>query len=224
MPLTVCSKNLLFARLHPAESQPWHDTRLVSWKFKQTLYNIEPINYVYFPVSGTTSALTAMDDGNAIEVATVGKEGMVGHTVLFAGKASPYEIIVQFAGAALRMDVGFLEQEVGRGSPLSQLLVRYNMAYLTQISQSVACNGLHPIPQRCCRWLLSTLDRMESNMVPLTQELLGIVLGVPPSECDRRSSLAPAQGPNQEQPRQDHDSQPTRAGRTLLRVLSQMQA
>ena len=145
MPLTVCSKNLLFARLHPAESQRLAaHTRPVSLKFKQTLYQYQaPIDHVYFPVSGATSALTVMDDGNAIEVATVGREGMVGHTVLFAGKASPYEVIVQFAGAALRMDVGFLEQEVRRGSPLSQLLVRYNMAYLRA---NFAVRGLQRSP------------------------------------------------------------------------------
>jgi CRP-like cAMP-binding protein len=76
------------------------------------------------------------------------------------------------------MDADVLEQEAEKDSPLRRLLLRYNMAFLMQISQSVACNGLHPLQQRCCRWLLITLDRMESNVVPLTHEFLAIMLGV----------------------------------------------
>jgi CRP-like cAMP-binding protein len=154
-------------------------TQLVSLKFRQTLYKYRAsIGCVYFPVSGAVCALAVMDDGSAIEVATIGKEGMVGQSVLFAGKMSPHEIIVQIPGAALRMDAHVLEHEARRESPLGQLLLRYNMAYLTHTSRSVACNGLHPIQQRCCRWLLITLDRMESDVIPLTQEFLGMMLGV----------------------------------------------
>ena len=135
-------------------------------------------------MSGAVSALTIMEDGSAIEVATIGNEGMVGLSVLFSDKIATNEVIVQIAGEALRMDADVLEQEAGKDGPLRRLLLRYNMAHLTQISQSVACNGLHPIQQRCCRWLLVTLDRMESNVVPLTHEFFGIMLGV------RRASVS----------------------------------
>ena len=92
-------------------------------------------------------------------------------------------MIVQIAGDALRMEAGALEQEAGKDSPLRRLLLLYHTAFLTQVSYSVACNGLHPIEQRCCRWILMTHDRMESDEVPLTHEFLSIMLGV------RRASI-----------------------------------
>jgi CRP-like cAMP-binding protein len=180
MSVNACRKNLLLARLQPAEYERLvARAQLVNLKFKQVLYKYRaPIDHVYFPLSGATAALATMDDGSVIEVATIGKEGMAGHTVLYAGRTSPHEIMVQIAGAALRMDAKVLEQEAKRESPLGQRLLRYNMANLMHISRSVACNGLHPIQQRCCRWLLITLDRMESDVLPLTQEFLGMMLGV----------------------------------------------
>ena len=150
----------------------------------------EPIDFVYFPTRGAASAVTAMEDGSAIEVATIGNEGVVGHSILDGGDdLSPNDIIMQVKGEALRMDAKILKQEAGKDGPFRRLLLRYNKAFLTQISQSVACNGLHTVQQRCCRWLLITLDRMESNVVPLTHEFLGIMLGV------RRSSVTEVLGP-----------------------------
>ena len=166
----------------------------VTLDFSQVLYESRaPIECVYFPTSGAVSALTVTDDGSAIEVATIGNEGVVGWTVLVAGKSSNNKIIVQIAGNALRMDADVLAQEAGKESPLRRLLLGYNMAFIMQISQSVACNGLHPIQQRCCRWLLTTLDRMESNVVPLTHKYLGIMLGV------RRASVTAVLRPLHEQ-------------------------
>jgi len=168
--------------------------RPVSLDFKQILYRYRaPIDYAYFPSRGAASAVTIMDDGSAIEVATIGNEGMVGNSVLVAGDESPTEFIVQIAGDALRMDSNTLKQEAGREGPFRRLLLRYNAAYFLQVSQSVACNGLHTVQQRCCRWLLITLDRMESNVVPLTHEFLGIMLGV------RRASITEVLRPLHEQ-------------------------
>ena len=188
-------QNLLLARLAPAEFQRLAARmRPVSLDFKEILYKHRaPIEYAYFPLSGAASALTIMADGSAIEVATIGNEGLGGLSSLFAGKASANEIIVQIAGEALRMDVEVLEEEAGTDSPMRRILLRYNMAYLTQICQSVGCNGLHPVQQRCCRWLLITLDRMESNVVPLTHEFLAIMLGV------RRASVTEVLRPLHEQ-------------------------
>jgi CRP-like cAMP-binding protein len=188
-------KNLILARLPAADSQRLiARMRPVSLDFKQILYKSQaPIDYVYFPMSGAGSALTIMEDGSAIEVATIGNEGVVGLSVMFAGKSSPNEVIIQVAGEALRMDADVLEQEAEKDGPFRRLLLRYNMAFLMQISQSVACNGLHPIQQRCCRWLLITLDRMESNVVPLTHEFLAIMMGV------RRASVTEVLRPLHEQ-------------------------
>ncbi len=188
-------RNQLLAHLPPAEHQ-----RLVArmspvaLEFKQILYRTgATIEGVYFPNSGTASALTIMEDGSAIEVATVGNEGMVGLGVLLADKTSPNEVIVQIAGDALWMDADVLEQEAGHDSPLRRLLLLYQTAFLTQVSYSVACNGLHALQQRCCRWLLMTHDRMDGDEVPLTHEFLGIMLGV------RRASVTDVLRPLHEQ-------------------------
>jgi CRP-like cAMP-binding protein len=125
-----------------------------------------------------------------IRLPTIGNEGVVGHSIMDGDDdASPNDVIVQIAGDALRMDANILKQEAGKDGPLRRLLLRYNKAFLTQISQSVACNGLHSVQQRCCCWLLITHGRMESNVVPLTHEFLGIMLGV------RRSSVTEVLGP-----------------------------
>jgi CRP-like cAMP-binding protein len=183
--------NQLLARLLPAEYQRLLERmRPVALEFKQVLYKAkDPIEFVYFPTRGAASAITIMEDGSAIEVATIGNEGVVGHSILVADDTSPNQIIIQVAGDALRMDADVLQQEAGKDGPLRRLLLKYNRVFLTQLSQSVACNGLHPIQQRCCRWLLITLDRMESNVVPLTHEFLAIMLGV------RRSSVTEVLGP-----------------------------
>ena len=186
------AQNLLLARLPPQEVQRLSNLmRPVALEFKQVLYKYrDPIHFVYFPTRGAASAITTMEDGSAIEVATIGNEGVVGHSILDADDdASTNDIIIQVAGDALRMDARILKQEAEKNGAFRQLLLRYNKAYLMQVSQSVACNGLHSIQQRCCRWVLITLDRMESNLVPLTHEFLGIMLGV------RRASVTEVLGP-----------------------------
>jgi CRP-like cAMP-binding protein len=188
-------ENLLLARLPRAEYERLAPRmQPVVLEFRQVLYRYrEPIRFVYFPTRGAVSAITTMEDGNAIEVATIGNEGMVGHIILDADDdASTNDVIVQVAGAALKMDASILQQEAAKEGLLRRLLLRYNKAYFIQASQSVACNGLHSVQQRCCRWLLITLDRMESNVVPLTHEFLAIMLGV------RRATVTDVLGPLQE--------------------------
>jgi CRP-like cAMP-binding protein len=172
--------NLLLARLpRPERERLTSRMRHVSLEFKQILYHTRaPIEYVYFLSNGAASAMTVMENGSAIEVATIGNEGLVGHSILFSGSESTNEIIMQVPGEALRMDADVLRQEATSDSPLRRLLQCYNAAYSVQLAQSVGCNGLHSVQQRCCRWLLITLDRMESNVVPLTHEFLSIMLGV----------------------------------------------
>ena len=183
--------NQLLALLPLAEYQRLHALmRPVDLDFRQVLYPTgAPIEHVYFLNRGTASALTVMEDGSAIEVATIGNEGMVGLGALLADRTSPNKVIIQIAGDALRMDADVLEQEAKSDSPLRRLLLLYQTAFLTQVSYSVACNGLHPVQQRCCRWILMTHDRMDSDEIPLTHEFLGIMLGV------RRASVTEVLGP-----------------------------
>jgi CRP-like cAMP-binding protein len=152
---------------------------------KQVLYEARSlIRYAYFPSRGVVSALNVMEDGRTIEVATVGNEGMVGLPLLVGATTSSNRVIVQVPGQALRMGVDVLREEVSRESALRRLLTLYLSAFLAQVSQAVACNGLHSVQQRCCRWLLMTQDRAQSDGFLMTHELLAEMLGV------RRSSVS----------------------------------
>src|SRR3954467_9806298 len=164
----------------------------VSLASGQALYEPRgPIEYAYFPAGAVLSALTVMRDGNAIEVATVGHEGLVG-PYGFGGKTSPHKVIAQVPGQALRIASRDLHEAAVVDGPLKELLLAYHVAFLAQVSQSVACNGLHRLEQRCCRWLLMSRDRIGSNDIRLTHEFLAMMLGA------RRASVTDALQPLQE--------------------------
>jgi CRP-like cAMP-binding protein len=133
-----------------------------------------------------------MEDGRAIEVATIGDEGMVGLPLLVGAKTTANRVIVQVPGEALRMAADVLREEVSRDSALRRLMILYHTAFLAQVSQAVACNGLHSVYQRCCRWLLMTQDRAHSDVFPMTHEFLAEMLGV------RRSTVSEVLEPFQE--------------------------
>lgn len=157
----------------------------VSLAFKQLLCEPhQPIEYVYFPNNGIISLVTITEDGATVEAATVGNEGMVGVTVLLGAEHAATQMICQVAGDALRMRAGIFKREVTPSSPLYALLLRYTQALISQLSQTVACNRLHSVEERCCRWLLLCQDRVRSNQFALTQELLAQMLGV------RRASVS----------------------------------
>jgi CRP-like cAMP-binding protein len=165
----------------------------VALEARQILNIVEsPIDYVYFPKGGIISAMTVMEDGTAIEVATIGKEGLSSLTAFIGGKTSPYEVMVQVSGEALRMKASALQQEVNSHAALREILVRYHAAFSTQVAYAVACNGLHTIEKRCCRWLLMTHDRIGADVLPLTHKLLAIMLGV------RRASVSEVLQPMQD--------------------------
>jgi CRP-like cAMP-binding protein len=193
-PLALPQGNRLLARLPPDEYQRLQPRlQVVQLAFKQVLYEPQsPIDYAYFPNGGVVSALTVMEDGRGIEVATIGNEGMVGLPLLVGAKTTANRVIVQVPSDALRMAEDVLREEVCRDSPLRRLLVLYHSAFLLQVSQAVACNGLHSVHQRCCRWLLMTLDRADSDVFPMTHEFLAEMLGV------RRSTVSEVLQPFQE--------------------------
>ncbi|NDJ16240.1 Crp/Fnr family transcriptional regulator [Myxacorys almedinensis] len=158
---------------------------LVSLPFKHVLYEPnQSIDYVYFPNSGVISMVTITEDGETVEAATTGNEGMVGIAILLGVDQSPLQAIAQVAGDALRMRSEVFRREVTRDSLLYVLLLRYTQAMISQLSQTVACNRLHSVEERCCRWLLLCHDRVGSNEFFLTQELLSQMLGV------RRASVS----------------------------------
>jgi CRP-like cAMP-binding protein len=157
----------------------------------QILYEARgPIEYAYFPTGAVLSAMTVMEDGNAIEVATVGNEGLVGHYGSGV-KRSPHRVIVQIENGGLRIAARALQEEGAKDGPLKELLTAYQVAFMSQVSQSVACNGLHRLVQRCSRWLLMSRDRVGSDELRLTHEYLAIMLGA------RRASVTEALRPLQ---------------------------
>jgi CRP-like cAMP-binding protein len=185
---TEHSHNQLLARFAAKDLTALaEDLHLVPLVFEQVLY--EPhvkIAHAYFPVRGVLSAVTVMDDGSGIEVATIGNEGMLGLPAIIISESAQYRVIVQGAGEAWRIPVKALRARWEANPKLRLILDKYQTAFLGQVSQSVACNGRHKVLQRCSRWLLEMSDRMGSNELAMTQELLSIMLGV------RRASVAEA--------------------------------
>jgi CRP-like cAMP-binding protein len=173
-------ENRLLARLSVAECGSFLAMlEPVALPVKKQIFKVNgPVDKVYFPTSGVISAMTVMSDGSAIEVATIGREGMAGLSAILGGMTSPYEVIVQVSGDGLCMSAEAFASEVNHGGPLRQLIASYYNAFSVQVSFAVACNGLHKVEQRCCRWLLMTHDRVGADVLPLTHEFLGIMLGV----------------------------------------------
>jgi CRP-like cAMP-binding protein len=146
-----------------------------------------PIEHVYFPLSGVISLLSIADDAG-IEIATVGNEGMAGVGAFLGKPVMPWRAIVQIPGQALRIPVAQFQRELDRDGALRAMLGHYTQAMLIHVAQSAACNRLHPVDERCARWLLTSHDRVDSDTFPVTQEFLSQMLGV------RRASVTVAAG------------------------------
>lgn len=138
----------------------------------------QPITEVYFPTRGVISLVNEPDDGEIVEFATVGNEGMVGFPILLGSSTMPSRVIVQVAGSALRISASDLLEALKVTPNLHRLLMRHVMALLNQIAQSTSCNRLHEVQERCARWLLHTHDRVAGDSFVLTQEFLSQMLGV----------------------------------------------
>lgn len=173
-------ENRLLARLPREEYerlQPYLEPVFIDLKRELYQPNV-PMEFVYFPLDGVFSLLSLSSEGDLIEVATVGNEGMVGLAVFLGVREIPGISMCQVPGNALRMRAEDLQNQVTHGTSLYDVLHRYTQALFNFISQSALCNRLHSIEQRCCRWLLLTRDRVDSDEFPLTHEFLSQMLGV----------------------------------------------
>jgi CRP-like cAMP-binding protein len=136
------------------------------------------VEHVYFPGGGFFSMLTVLKDGGMVEVATIGREGMVGITAVLDGNPLPSTSMVQGeTDTCYRMKADVFRQEMDRRGVFYELLTRYSQALVGFIMQSTACNAVHSVEQRLARWLLMARDRMESDRFPLTQEFVAMMLG-----------------------------------------------
>lgn len=137
----------------------------------------EPIKHVHFPLNALSSLVTLMEDGSTVESGAVGREGMVGVPALLCEATTPMQTLVQIPGEALRAHAKVVRSEFDRGEALQKLLYRYLHTLFVVASQTAACNRLHNVDARLCRWLLMSSDGVASDELALTQEFLATMLG-----------------------------------------------
>lgn len=184
------SRNHLLAGLPPSEFlvlQPHLTTVRLEAKTRLAEPN-RPIEAGYFPLDAVISVSAVDNDDDAVEVASVGCEGMAGLPVFFGAVASTSRIVVQIGGEAERMEAHVLQHEASRNEAFRRLLHLYAQGFMTQIAQSTACNRLHPAEERLARWLLICRDRVGRDDIPITHETMAGMLGV------RRATVTEAAG------------------------------
>ncbi len=174
------NQNHLLAALPTAEfDRLAKHLELVQMPLGQILY--EPggqMQHAYFPTTAIVSLHYVTESGASAETAGVGNEGIVGISLFMGGDTTPSSAVVQTAGHGYRLERGKLMEEFNRGGLMHRLLLRYTQALITQMNQTAACNRHHSLEQQLCRWLLLTLDRLPSNELVMTQELVASMLGV----------------------------------------------
>jgi CRP-like cAMP-binding protein len=188
-------QNKILAALPPAELERIsRHLQSVQLTLGQVIYEPRiPIEHVYFVDRGMVSVLSVMENGDSIEVGTIGNRGLTGLTAALAGKDTvAFRHFIQVPGSAQRMSISALAAELDRDSALRQLMLQYQAAFLTQVMQGVACNGLHSVVQRCCKWLLMSQDVVGTDEVAITHEFIAQMLGV------RRASVSDVLRPLQE--------------------------
>lgn len=146
------------------------------------------LKHVYFPTTSIVSLLYVLEDGASAEIAVVGNEGILGISLFMGGETTPSRAVVQSAGHGFRLKSQLLKQEFNRAGPVMRLLLRYTQALITQMTQTAVCNRHHSVEQQLCRWLLLSLDRLSSDELHMTQELIADMLGV------RREGVTEAAG------------------------------
>lgn len=154
----------------------------------------DAVEYAYFPNSGMVSLLSTTESGSTIEVAMVGYEGIVGIPPLLRMSTTPYESMIQITSDALKVRSAVLVKEFDRGGILQRLILRYTHVLIAQISQSAVCNRFHTVDKRLCRWLLIARDRVDSDYLDLTQEIIAHMLGTPRTGVTMAACVLQKQG------------------------------
>lgn len=162
---------------------------LVDLPLGKVLYESgDTLRYVYFPTDAIVSLLYVMESGASAEISVIGNDGMVGVSLFMGGESTTNRAVVQSAGSAYRLSGQRLKDEFNRHGAFLNLMLRYTQSLITQMSQTAVCNRHHSIDQQLCRWLLLSLDRLPSNRLQMTQELIANMLGV------RREGVTDAAG------------------------------
>ena len=180
---------LLAALTTPERERLYPHLQLVQMPLGKVLYESgDVLRHVYFPIDSIVSLLYVLADGASAEISVVGNEGLIGIALFMGGETTPSRAIVQSAGHAYRLIGQQLKEEFHRSGPMQLLLLRYTQALITQMAQTAVCNRHHSVDQQLCRWLLLSLDRLSSNQLVMTQELIANMLGV------RREGVTEAAG------------------------------
>jgi len=184
------SQNQLLAALSPAERERiLPHLKLVPLPLGKVLYEPgDTLRHVYFPIDSIVSLLYVLENGAAAEISLVGNDGLIGIALFMGGETTPSRAIVQSASHAYRLIGRRLKDEFHRNAGLQLVLLRYTQALITQMAQTAVCNRHHSVDQQLCRWLLLSLDRLSSNQLTMTQELIANMLGV------RREGVTEAAG------------------------------
>jgi CRP-like cAMP-binding protein len=183
-------QNHLLAALSPAECERiFPHLHLVPLPLGKVLYESgDVLRHVYFPTDSIVSLLYVLENGASAEISVVGNDGLISIALFMGGETTPSRAIVQSAGHAYRLIGDRLKDEFHRNGPLQVLLLRYTQALITQMAQTAVCNRHHTVDQQLCRWLLLSLDRLSSDQLAMTQELIAGMLGV------RREGVTAAAG------------------------------
>ena len=173
-------QNHLLAALPAAELERLRpQLQLTEMPLGMVLYEPGDVpRYAYFPTDCIVSLLYVLEDGASTEISVIGNEGLVGITLFMGGDPTPRRSVVQSSGYAYRLPGPALRDEFHRNEAVRLLLLRYTQALITQMAQTVVCNRHHTVDQQLCRWLLLSLDRLPSNELTMTQELIANMLGV----------------------------------------------
>ncbi len=151
----------------------------VSFKLGEVLYESgDKLDCAYFPTTAITSLLYIMENGATAEIGVIGNDGVSGHALFLGGDSMPNRAVIQSAGEAFRMKAKDLKAEFARSGMFQKMLLRYTQALMTQISQTAVCNRLHSLEQQLCRWLLLSHDRLDSDKLVMTHDLISNMLGV----------------------------------------------
>lgn len=181
--------HLLDALLKAEYDRLFPDLEQIKLSLGEVMYESGGIlSHVYFPTTSIISLLYVMENGAAAEIAVVGNEGVLGISLFMGGETTSSRAVVQSAGQAYRLKAQLLKDEFNRGGPVQRLMLRYTQALITQMAQTAVCNRHHTVEQQLCRWLLLSLDRLASDELSMTQELIANMLGV------RREGVTEAAG------------------------------
>jgi CRP-like cAMP-binding protein len=180
---------LLNALSREAKDRIFPLLKLVKMPLGAVIYEVsEKLDYVYFPIDSIVSLLYVLEDGASAEISVIGNEGIVGIAVFMGGESTPNRAVVQSDGSAYRLPAEELRTEFNSQPDIRRLLLRFTQSLIAQMAQTAVCNRHHSIDQQLCRWLLLSIDRLPSNDLTMTQELIANMLGV------RREGVTEAAG------------------------------